>query len=557
MFCSKCGTQIEASDFHCPKCGAINPNYRELELDQDQEKGKSRLWDKMKISKVKTIPKKVLIGSVVACVVIGISVYSFGKIRNSNFLNPEKVTYSPNGLDSFYDKDKNVKFISGIDVISLQGPISSARTTPDHTNRVALLEDKTLFLYNAENVNGIEIASNVESIEAISDTCLYYSVGSQHHLFLYDFSKKENVDIGFENSNLSFSAGKNTVMSISSNGELLSYSRTTSEQKVLCNVGSDAEIICVADDGSNLVWSTKSGNTYSIYSMKNGAPERVGKITNSEKYSSVSGYYYNNDKSCIIYSANSAQLILVNNDVANEIVLPGTKTFETMVNANGEYIDSDDDVIHNFYLSVKANKYNDRCALYELSLDGSLSVIVDNIVDTNYELRNGTVYYVNTDGDLYRKNLKEEGCGNKITTDVDDVYISPSGKYAYIVKSGGLYYWETRDKEYKLNLISSSFTDEDSIYITNADEIIFYTSDQKEIEDSYSTHGTLYRYKVGDSDITITSKVLDVLTNDSKYCDADHPIIRTYVSNEEYDYVVNYGTFLDGTYTTLLSDIEY
>lgn len=195
--------------------------------------------------------------------------------------------------------------------------------------------------------------------------------------------------------------------------------------------------------------------------------------------------------------------------------------------------------------------------MYKLSPDGSLSVIVDNIADTNYELRNDTVYYINTDGDLYRKYLKEEGDGDRITTDVDRIYISPSGKYAYIVKSGGLYYWETRDKEYKLNLISSSFTSEDSINITNEDDIIFYTADQKEIKDSYMTHGTLYQYKVGDSAITITSKVLDVLTNDSKYCDVDHPIIRTYVSNEEHDYLVNYGTFIEGTYTTLLSDIEY
>lgn len=555
MFCSRCGVQIEASNLHCPKCGAINPNYKEPEFDQDKSKNGFSL--KVETFKVKAIPKKVVIGSVAACVAIGIAVPLLRKIENSNLLNSDKVTYSPNGLYSFYDKDKNANFISGTDVVSLQGPIFSARTSPDHTNRVALLEDKTLLLYNDENVNGIEIASNVESIEAINDTCLYYLVGTKKHLFLYDFKKKENIDIGFENSNLKFSAGKNAVVGINSEGELLSYSRITEVQKMLCNVGSDAEIICVADDGSNLFWSIKNGNTYSVYSMRKGAPERIGKITNSEKYSFVSGYYYNNDRSCIIYSTNSTQLILVKDDIPNEIVLPGTQTYETMVNANGEYIDSDDDVIHDFYLSVKKNKSNDQCALCKLSSDGNLSVIVDNIADTNYEFRNDMVYYVNTDGDLYRKDLKEEGDGNKITTDVDSVYISPSGKYVYIVKAGGLYYWETRDKEYKLNLISSSFTSKDSISITNEDDIIFYTTDQKEIKDSYKTHGTLYQYKVGDSAITITSKVLDVLKNDSKYCDTNHPIIRTYVSNEKYDYVVNYGTFLEGRYITLLSNIEY
>ena len=64
------------------------------------------------------------------------------------------------------------------------------------------------------------------------------------------------------------------------------------------------------------------------------------------------------------------------------------------------------------------------------------------------------------------------------------------------MKSGGLYYWETSDKKHKPNLISSSFTKEDSVYITNADDIIFYTADQKEITDSYRTHGTLISTKL-------------------------------------------------------------
>ena len=330
---------------------------------------------------------------------------------------------------------------------------------------------------------------------------------------------------------------------------------------MLCNVGSDALIICVADDGSNVFWHTQSGNTYSIYSMKNGVPERIGRITNSEKYCSVGGFYYNNGKSCSISSSNGTQLILVTDGVPNEIVLPGTITYYTMVNANGEHIDSDDDIIHEFYISVRENKDADQCALYKLSPDGSLLEIVDNIADTHYgegyKLCNGTLYYVNTEGDLHRKNLAEEGIGDKITTDVDRYYVSPMGEYVYIVKSGNLYYWETKDETYTLHLISNSIASGDRIYLTNIDDIIYYTSDRVEIKDTYMTHGTLYRYKVGDSSITITSNVLAVLTNGSKYCDADHPIIRTYVSNDESDCIVNYGTLSEGVYTILVSDIEY
>lgn len=555
MFCSKCGAPIEASDLHCPRCGVINPNYVDPKVTP--QKSKSKFGIGVKISKIPKISKNSIIRCAAAIVAIGIAVSFKMKIGNSNLFHPDKITYSPNGLYAFYDKDNNVNFISGTDVISLKGPISAGITSPNHANRIARQEDKKLILYNIENEDGIEIASDVEEIDAINDTCVYYSVGKKQHLFLYDFTKKEITDIGFENSDLTFSAKKNAVAAVSSNGELSVFSRNVSEPKVLCNAGTDSSVICVADDGSNLFWSSKSGNTYSIYSMKNGAPERVGKITNSEKYSTVLGYYYDNDQSCIIYSANSTQLILVNNDIVNEIVLPGTKTYEIMVNSNGEYIDSDDDIIHDFYLSVKKNKNNDQCALYRLSKDGSLSIIVDNIENSHYELRNGMVYYVNTDGDLFQKILKEDGYGSKVTTDVDHIYVSPSGEYTYIVKSGGLYYWKTADKGYKLNLISSNFTSDDSVYISGSDDTIFYTSDQKEIAGTYLTHSTLYRYKVGNSAVMVASEVLDVLTNDSKYYDAEHPIIRTYVSNEKYDFVVNYGTISEGTYITLLSDIVY
>lgn len=135
MFCPKCGAQIEASNLHCPKCGAMNPNYKEPE--SAQEKGNSGFGIKMDIAKVKVTPKKAIIGSVIACLVIGITVSLF-KLGNSNSFNMDRVTYSPNGLYSFYDRDKNVNFISGIDIISLKGPASSARTSPNHANRVVL-----------------------------------------------------------------------------------------------------------------------------------------------------------------------------------------------------------------------------------------------------------------------------------------------------------------------------------------------------------------------------------------------------------------------------------
>lgn len=558
MFCSKCGSQISSDDMYCPKCGALNSNY----LDAKETNSKIQVKEKLQIQipSVKSIPKKLVVGSVITFIVLAVIVGGTLVFRSTGrdiSLPHDKVTYSPTGLFSYIDKDGNANFIVENDLITLQGPIQTARTSPDHKKQLVITENKNLLLYSSEIGNSAEIDSDVSSICAVNDECVYYTVGKTEHLFMYDFAKGETTDIGFEDSKLYFSSGKDTVVGINENGELLSFCKINGQQQILCNIGDEADVICVADDGSNLFWSIKSGNTYSIYMMKNGAPERIGKISNSEKYSYVYGFYYDNDKSCILYSPNSTQLILFKNDTPTEIVLPGTKTYAALVNANGEYIDSDDDLINDFYISVRKNKSGDQSTLYKLSQDGSLTLIVENIDDENYELRNNCIFYINSDGDLYKKKISDEGEGDKITTDVDRFFVSSAGKYVYIAKSGGLYYWDISDKDYKLNLISSTFTMDDSIYITNKDNVIFYDSEQQEISDSYRTHSTLNRYTIGESTVKVTSKVLGLVDSDTKYYDAEHPIIRKYVSNEEYDYVVDYGTFSDGAYVTLLSGIEY
>lgn len=557
MFCSKCGSQISYDDIYCPKCGASNTNYVESKETSVKKKATTNL--QMYFLPANN-PKKVVMRGVATCIVLAVvivGIFVIKGIGGSTAFSPDKVTYSPTGLNGYLDEYGNANFIVESDLITLPGPAQTARTSPDHKQQLVILEDKKLLLYSDEVRDGAEIASDVIAIRAVSDECVYYTVGEKQHLFVYDFAKKEISDIGFENSELSFSMKKNTVVGINENGEISHFCRINNKQQVLCNIGSDADIICVADDGSNLFWSVKSGNTFSIYTMRNGAPERIGKITNSEEYSYVYGYYYDNDKSCIIYSPNSTQLILYKDDIPNEIVLPGTKTYATLFNANGDYIDSDDDIISDFYISIRKNKSHNQSSLYKLSSDGSLTAIVEGIDGENYKLRDKCVFYINIDGDLYRKRIGAEGEDDKITTDVSSFCVSAAGKYVYIVKSGGLYYWDTSDKNYKLNLISSTFTDDDSVYVTNTDNVIFYDSEQQKINDSYRTHGTLYRYTIGESPVEITSKVMELILNDTEYYDVEHPLIRKYVSNEKYDYIVDYGTFSDGTYITLLSGIEY
>lgn len=556
MFCSKCGTQISSNDICCPKCGALNQNY--IEPHGKDKKIQPNI--KYLLTKDKAFLKKVVIGCVIAGVAIVAVGFSLFGMRMVTSLLPDKASYSARGLSGYIDNDANAIFILEDETLTLPGPAQKARTSPDQKKKLVLLDDKKLLLYS-DNENGVEIDTDVETIQAINNDCVYYTVtvDESWRLFMYDFTKKEVTDIGFESGTLSFSLNKNTVVGMNKNDELSMFCRTNNKQEVLFSIDDDDDfdIICVADDGSNLFWSQKNGNTYSIYTMKNGAPERIGKISNPEKYYQVYGYYYDNDNSCILYSPRSTQMILYKNNVPNEIVLPGTKSYATMINENGDYVDSDDDVINNFYISIYKNTSDNQTALYKLSPDGSLEVVVENIRDDSFGVRNNQIVYINMDGDLCWKEIKNKGEGKVITTDVDRYFISPLGKYVYIVKSGGLYYWDTSDESYKLNLISSSFTNDDSVYVTNLDNVIYYTVDQQEIRDTRFTHGTLFRYEIGEPSATVTDRVMELELNDTKYYDAEHPIIRRYVSNEKNDYIVDFGTLSDGEYIILLSGIKY
>ncbi|MEA4921040.1 MAG: hypothetical protein VB078_08985 [Clostridiaceae bacterium] len=46
-------------------------------------------------------------------------------------------------------------------------------------------------------------------------------------------------------------------------------------------------------------------------------------------------------------------------------------------------------------------------------------------------------------------------------------------------------------------------------------------------------------------------------TLDTQYLSAAVPVFKKYISDEKYDYVVEYGTAIAGTYEELITNINY
>ena len=556
MFCSKCGTQISISMRNCPNCGAINENYDSKSADDTESKS-----DGKKLS----MPVKIIgaVAGVAVLSVIGIWAMQNRPEKKESRLS-DKIEYTSRGFSCYTSDDTNTAyFFEGGPAYCIEGAVDYADGTPDHTKIVVLGKDKKL-VYLDEEKKSTDIAEKADSISRLANDFCYYTVGSKKHLYCYSFTTGETADIGFEDMDLTFSSGKNTVIAVNNKGEMYKYSVGDKEPTDLCNIGTDddTDICCVADDGSNVFWCTKEGSTFSVYMMKNGAPERIGKVKNANTYSSVYGYFYNNDNGCLLYSSGSSQMLMYKEGEIIEIALPGVKSYDTMVNYEGMAVDSDDDLVGDLFLSVSKNKSSSKVDVYKLSPDGNMQFVVGDVVsdswNSSYFLKNGYVFYIDPNSDFIMKEIDSEEEGQVVTTDVNAINISPSGKYAYIIKSGGLYYCDLSEKDLKINLISGDYhSDDDSFYLTDKDEVVFYITDTKDIKDSYSDKGVLYQYTVGGEVVKISEDIMYVKTNDSKYVLAEYPIIQKYISNKESDFIVNYGTVVGDKYVDLAEGLTY
>lgn len=324
LFCSKCGTQISAHDQVCPKCGAQNDNYnppKERAMLFSKKGTPTSDTDRSSRKRLKITVSVAITILVTIAIVICISI--FMRIGAG-----DNVSYSPEGLYAYIVDSKSAYFVSGQNLCAFEGDIFFGQTTPDYSRYVLLYNNCRLVTY--ENTAEVEIASDVLQVRAVSSDGCFYMKGGHQHLWYYDFASGENIDVGFEDMTLYFSNGKTSLVAIDENLDMFMFSSADKKTRPLCNLGKDdnGEICCVADNGSNVIWGRKSGNEFSIYTLINGVPERIGRLTNPRKYSSAYAQYFDNDQSFAVYSPGSGQVLLSNRGEFTEVSLPGVLGYE-------------------------------------------------------------------------------------------------------------------------------------------------------------------------------------------------------------------------------------
>lgn len=572
MFCVKCGIQIKEDDKFCPSCGAKNENCTETSVNslqssiteikkkiQDGGNSKENIanWS----NKIKFIIPVALIAIVI---IIGIMVVP--TLLKSIF-NSGKIEYSNRGMTAYIDEFNVAYFIDESGTVTFDSSIESGSTTPDHSKYILLGTDQTLSYCNREKADSVEISDKVEVIGRVSDKGCFY-MKNDYALYYYNFKNKKESKLGFEYYDITYSAGATTIAGVDESGQLYLFSDGDESPEKLLNIGENARVCAVADNGGNVLWYIDDSESINVYMIINDVPEKIGTLINKGLYNFAYGIFFDDNKSFLVDSPNSTtMLVSIDGGSIEEVALPGLKGYETFMDSEGNEIDSDDDSLSEYYLSVFNDEDKEIQSIYKWIPGRKMKEITSNIRTSinilttgkaDYSLVGGHIYYIDDNDDLYKKKLDgDKNKEKKITTDVDAVYIPKVGEYAYIVKLGSLYYMDLSDKSNKLNIVCGDFSSENRLFTTDLGNVIYYRTEEEYIGETYSTKGVLYRYKIGEEPVKIADDVMNLILGDSPSYSASAPVIRQYVSHEDKSLVVNYGTIENDKFVIKAANADY
>ncbi len=569
MYCTKCGTEISGTDQFCPKCGSENENYSGAKTENNNNKTEESVSkSRAAVSMLKSIPQKSFILAIAVVVVLAVMIVLVLPLIRNRTKEKSYISYSPSSKYALIDGEGNATFYLSNEVKSFSGFFDSGRSTPDQASFFLLEKGGELKLYQpkAKDNSEMEIAQYISNIDAVSDyNCYYHDYNNE--LFCYQFSSGTSTDTGIKSKNLTFSAGKTAVAGLDESGQLSIYVVGQEKATAIANIGSEADICAVLDDGSNIIWAEENTN-FDVFMLKNDVPERIGTIINKQKYRSIYANFFDNGKSYIIYSPNGASILVsLHGETVKDVSLPGVLRYDGIHDYEGKVIDSEDDSIKQFYITVLPKYNSDEASICHWDPDeNSINEVTSGIslnnnlfLEDNYRIVNGKIYYVNLDGDFLTDSLdRKEKSPITITTDVTDMQVPLDGGYAYIKKTGNLYFVSLTDLSYHLNKIASDINEQDDVYLTDNAKLIFYITNSETIEDSYESYGDLYQYTIGEEPTKIAVKICDLYTNDSnKEINSKTPIIRQYVSNEKEDFVFDIGTIEDSEFVIKTNKNEW
>lgn len=583
MFCVKCGAKIKESDCFCPQCGAQNENVMDRSFtaqlkSMPKEERKSAVEDILSQAdnSIEIPPEspsdkkkgfKIIVPLMAVIAVVAVGLVFIPKLLKKT---PGSASEVQMGIHAYVDEEDNAYLIMGEETLKLGSSVDWAMTTPDHSKFLMKSTDGTLSYKKSDAAEFSEIAKEVSMLKANNNECCFYEK-EDGELACFEFESGRQTEIGFKDCNVTYSQSLSAVAGVDTAGQLYVFVAGDDAPASLCNIGTEAKVSAVLDDGSNVVWSEDNGGDIDVFMLKDGVPERIGSLPYEDERYDVNAQFFANGKSLVVcVRGSSSMLVSLDGGEVEEVTLPGAMGSKYMMDANGNVIVPESGNQSEFYLQIVSSVDSDVWSMYRWVPGKDMEEIASDILEKNwlnwfsyensqnYFMVDGILYYKDSKGDFYKKSLagKPDKEAEKITTDIEAAYIPDAGKYAYIVKNGSVYYMELADKANKLNVICDGFTSKDILYTTDKPDIIYYITDSSDIGETIWTKGVLYRYSIGEDPTEIAENIVQLHRTDSLIYNSQAPVIEQYVSHADSSLMSNIGVLEDGKFVIKVKDIK-
>ena len=392
---------------------------------------------------------------------------------------------------------------------------SAASVSPDRKHLVYITDDGDLYCVDFKNEKtdlsaATRVTDGVASIIIVKNAGFCFK-GDDQSLNRVMFSDLEVDDIAASYERIAYT--DNLDLFYSGKGKVYFLPNDADDAESIGSYKGKPEFLGVSRNGKFVCWLDHDGSADTVYYFDGNDTEKIHEFS-SASYSSTLYYSnFNQDYAVVFSYKDSVAYVKTPNSDFTRVNIGKTPYFGTFTDMGDIRIDTRKE-IGGFY--VKAGDYGDY-SVYWLSPDGEKEKIVSGVLD--FTVADGNLYYITKDKDLYQ--TKAEGAktaeGEKLAGDVFALTSSGESGYVFYVRdaeqlkdmstngTGTLYCFRAGDKEptkiandVLIHYYSSLNSYDTVLTLADHGKSVLYFRDPEEHD--YMAFGTLYLYKVGDSE---------------------------------------------------------
>lgn len=444
------------------------------------------------------------------------------------------------------------------DTLTITGDIQGGYITPDKAHIVYISKTGQIAWYNADLAEEHIITTDAVSIANMYNRGFFY-LDSDDMLHRYIFENESDLICCEKAKARRFSDVEPSVI-YTKEADVYILAANSEDSEKVSSFTDNISLDFISNDASCAIWSTRDGDTSTIYYYENGEKEKIGDIQTDSGTNYNYTFVMTNPKESyfLVYDLFGDTMYVKSPGAdAIKVKLGESLASSLFYTPDCSVRESTEDIFNGMYVLISSKT---GASLYWIDKDGDREKVVSDI--ESYFINKGAICYLNSDGELYTAKLKGAAVSDeqKVASDVSAITHQNKGGYVYYLKNyenktATLYLYNMGDKEpvkVAANIsVDVSYSSPKSGYIKNSTDgktVYFF-------KDCESGFGDLYKFSVGDSEPTKISSEIMVNSLDSGIARGELNssfIMKKYLSKNDSTTYVNW-LYYDGKEITVMA----